>query len=109
MQACTGGIQTLGDKDGDGCHKGISSKEEYFHAFRLEKYALRCLMPILHFVNSLIMFVHSLACYIVDFICVVKIRKGTLYQLYVEPTFSFHEEEFSTFRSLVDETSTMID
>lgn len=41
--------------------------------------ALPCLMPMLPFVNSLIKFAQSLACYIVDFSFVVKICQGDLY------------------------------
>jgi hypothetical protein len=70
---------------------------------------LPCLMPMLHSVNSLIKFAQSPACYIVDFISAVKICQGDLYRLYVDPTFAFHGEEFSTFRSLADDTSMVIE
>ena len=43
--------------------------------------ALPSLMPILHFMNSLIKFVQSPAYYIMDLIFVVKICQGDLYRL----------------------------
>lgn len=45
-----------------------------------------------------------------DFIYVVKICQGDLYQLDVDDsTFFFHGEEFNTFKLLGDDTSMMIE
>ena len=53
-------------------------------------------MPMLHFMNSLIKFAQSPTFYIVDFISVVNIWQGHLYQLYIIPTFIFYREDFNT-------------
>ena len=70
--------------------------------------AILCLMPMLHYVNSLIKFAQSPTSYIVDFVFEVKSRQGDLYRLHIDPTFVFHGEEFNTFRSLAHDTSMVI-
>ena len=44
--------------------------------------------------NTTIKFAQSPSCYIVYFNFVVKICLDDLYLLYVDPTFTFHGEEF---------------
>ena len=87
----------------------VAKKILYMLLAWLYMLTLPCLMPLLYSMSSLIKFSWSPTCCIVDFIFAVKICQGDLYLLYVDPMFAFHGEDYSTFRSLADDTSLVIE